>query len=111
MSTDDRSDSPDRVKGNANSHSSITGTLLSATAATTSAFHQENNNNEVKAVASTVMMTPPAQRKLGTSNQTVSPNDPRLSYPFCPYKVENNVDDDDDDGEVSLCSGKTIRLL
>jgi hypothetical protein len=92
--------------GGSNNHSSIAGTLLSA-AATTSAFQLENNNNNVKP------MTPPAQRKLGTSSPvpqaqaqtqaaTLPSNDPRLSYPFCPYKAEGD--------EERHSSGRTASL-
>jgi hypothetical protein len=86
----DRSDSPDRLKNNNsnNNHSSIAGTLMSV-AATTATFHLENNNNNGK------IMTPPASRKFGTSSpvpQTLPPNDPLLSYPFCPYKMSSDED-------------------
>jgi len=88
----DRSDSPDRVKNNNsnNNHSSIAGTLMSV-AATTATFHLENNNNNNNGK----IMTPPASRKFGTSSpvpQTLPPNDPLLSYPFCPYKMSSDED-------------------
>ena len=104
----ERSDSPDRVRNNSsnnnnnNGNSSIAGTLLSA-AATTTAFHLENNNNNNNSFKP---MTPPAQRKLGTSSpvpQTLPPNDPRLSYPFCPYKSDTD--------EARHSSGRIARII
>ncbi len=80
----ERSGSPDHVNKNSQ-HSAFAGTLLTA-AATTASFFENNNNNNNK-----TPMTPPALRKFGTVSpapQTLSPTDPLLSYPFCPYKVE-----------------------
>ena len=80
----ERSGSPDQVNKNSQ-HSAFAGTLLTA-AATTASFFENNNNNNSKNP-----MTPPALRKFGTVSpapQTLSPTDPLLSYPFCPYKVE-----------------------
>jgi hypothetical protein len=54
----------------------------------TTSFHAENSSS-----GRSPAMTPPATRKLGTSSpvpQTLPPSDPRLSYPFCPYKVETD---------------------
>jgi hypothetical protein len=79
----ERSGSPDPVNKNSQ-HSALAGALQSA-AATTSGFFENNNNNKTP-------MTPPALRKFGTVSPaappTLSPTDPLLSYPFCPYKVE-----------------------